>query len=228
MFKNRNQQSYAFVKLKDTNYKEWSRHMILALKKTELWRIVLDVKQTFTLNLNIIDSIEKKLKEDVIADYHMLDEKTIDKIDKMYINNVQIKFFSIKSEDDWNSHNLWKHLEKRYSSTKWSFKWAAFNNLKMLIYKSSIANLKSKILNVLAELKSQNLIIEQIVILKVLNILKSSFFIYLIVLMKSVRKENKFSFLTSLFQNLADEENRQRAEKVINFIKKEVEINRNN
>jgi hypothetical protein len=98
----------------------------------------------------------------------------------------------------------------------------------MLTYESSIADLESKILDVLAELKSQNLIIEQIVILKVLNILKSSFFIYLIVLMKSVRKENKFSFLTSLFQNLANEENRQRAESVVNFIKKGAEINRNN
>jgi hypothetical protein len=98
----------------------------------------------------------------------------------------------------------------------------------MLSYESSIADLESKILNVLAELKSQNLIIEQIVIFKVLNILKSSFFIYLIVLMKSARKENKFLSLISLFQNLADEKNRQRAEKMINFIKKEAEINRNN
>jgi hypothetical protein len=43
---------------------------------------------------------KKKLKEDVIANYHMLDEKTVDKIDKMCINNVQMKFFSVKSEDD--------------------------------------------------------------------------------------------------------------------------------
>ncbi len=141
---------------------------------------------------------------------------------------MQMKFFSVKSKNDWNSRDLWKHLKKRYSSTRWSFKWAAFNNLKMLIYESSIIDLKSKILNVLAELKSQNLIIEQIVIFKVLNILKSSFFIYLIVLMKSARKENKFSILISLFQNLANEENRQRAERMINFIKKEAEINRNN
>jgi hypothetical protein len=97
----------------------------------------------------------------------------------------------------------------------------------MLTYKSSIVDLESKTLDVLAELKSQNLIIEQIVTLKVLNILKSSFFIYLIVLMKFVRKENKFSFLISLFQNLADEENRQRAESVINLIKRD-EIKRNN
>jgi hypothetical protein len=98
----------------------------------------------------------------------------------------------------------------------------------MLFYESSIADLESKILNILIELKSQNLIIEQIVILKILNILKSSFVIYLTVLMKSARKEDKFFFLISLFQNLVDEKNRQRAEKMINFIKKEAEINRNN
>ncbi len=98
----------------------------------------------------------------------------------------------------------------------------------MLTYESSIADLESKTLDVQTELKSQNLIIEQIVTLKVLNILKSSFFIYLIVLMKSVRKENKFSFLISLFHNLADEENHQRAENVINLTRqKEAEINRN-
>jgi hypothetical protein len=147
----------------------------------------------------------------------------------MCINNVQMKFFSVKFKDDWNSRDLWKHLKKRYSSTKWSFKWIAFDSLEMLTYESFITDLKSKTLNILIELKSQNLIVEQIVTLKVLNVLKSSFFIYLIVLMKSVRKENKFSFLISLFQNLANEENRQRTENVINLIKqKEAEINRNN
>jgi hypothetical protein len=48
----------------------------------------------------MIDSIEKKLKKDIIADYHMLHEKTIDKIEKICINNVQMKFFSVRSEDD--------------------------------------------------------------------------------------------------------------------------------
>ncbi len=173
----------------------------------------------------MIDSIEKKLKKDLIADYHMLDEKTVDKIDKMCINNVQMKFFSLKAK--WTFRDLWKHLKKRYSSTRWSFKWAAFNNVKMLTYESFIADLESKILNVLVELKSQNLIIEQIVIFKVLNILKSSFFIYLIVLMKFARKKDKFFTLISLFQNLVDEKNRQRAENVINLIKRD-EIKKNN
>jgi hypothetical protein len=157
----------------------------------------------------------------------MLDEKAVEKIDKMCINNVQIKFFSLKAK--WTFCDLWKHFNKQYSLIEWSFKWAAFNNLKMFTYESFIANLKSKTLNVLAELKNQNLIIEQIVIFKVLNILKSSFFIYLIVLIKSTCKKNKFSFLINLFQNLANKENRQRAESVIYLIKqKKAEINRNN
>ncbi len=45
--------------------------------------------------------------------------------------------------------------------------------------------------------------------------------------MKFARKENKFFFLISLFQNLVDEKNRQRAENVINLIKRD-EIKRNN
>jgi hypothetical protein len=51
-----------------------------------------------TLNSQMIDSIEKKLKEDVITNYHMLDEKTVDKIEKMCTNNVQKKFFSLKAK----------------------------------------------------------------------------------------------------------------------------------
>jgi hypothetical protein len=97
----------------------------------------------------------------------------------------------------------------------------------MLFYESSIANLESKTLNILTELKNQNLTIEQIVTLKILNILKFSFVIYLMILMKFARKEDKFFTLISLFQNLVDEKNRQRAESVINLIKRS-EIKRNN
>jgi hypothetical protein len=201
--------------------------MILALKKTELCRIVSDIKRILTLNSKMIDSIEIDLKQILITNHHMLNEKTVNKIDKMCINNVQMKFFSLKAK--WTSRDLWELLKKRYSLTRWSFKCVAFNNLRMLTYKSFIIDLKSKTLNILIQLKSQNLIIEQIVTLKVLNVLKSSFFIYLIVLMKSVHKKNKFFTLISLFQNLADEKNRQRVVNVINLTRqKEAEINRNN
>ncbi len=89
--------------------------------------------------------------------------------------------------------------------------------MKTLTYNSFIANLKSKTSNILIKLKSQNLIIEQLVILKMLNILKSSFFIYLIVFIKSTQKEDKMSNLINLFQNLVYEENRQKIETLVNF-----------
>ncbi len=102
-----------------------------------------------------------------------------------------MKFFSIWN--DWTTYEFWIHLKKRYSTKWWSSKWATYNKLEILIYKSFITDVKSKTLNILIELKSQNLIIDQIVTLKVFNILKLSFFTYLIVLIKSARKKNKFS-----------------------------------
>jgi hypothetical protein len=51
-----------------------------------------------TLNSKMIDSNAIELKENVISDYHSLNEKTVDKIDKMCTNNVQMKFFSLKAK----------------------------------------------------------------------------------------------------------------------------------
>jgi hypothetical protein len=148
----------------------------------------------------------------------MLDEKAVGKIGKMCTNHVQMEFFSIKN--DWTAYELWVHLKKRYSSKGWSSKWATYNKLETLTYETSIADLKSKILDILVELKSQDLTIEQVVTLKVLNVLESSFSTYLTVLMESARKEDKFSDLTEVFQNLVDEENRQRAESSVNLVRK--------
>jgi hypothetical protein len=46
----------------------------------------------------MIDSTEIELKEDVISNHYMRDEKTVDKIGKMCTNNVQMEFFSLKAE----------------------------------------------------------------------------------------------------------------------------------
>ncbi len=199
---------------------------MLVLKEAELWRLVFDIKSLSVLNEKMIDSNKIELKKKQIVEYHMLNKKIVEKIDKMCTNHVQMMFFSIKT--DWTTYELWVHLKKRYSSKRWSSKWVTYNKLETLTYELSIADLKSKTLNILAELKSQNLTIEQIVILKVLNVLKSSFFIYLIVLMKSTRKENKFSNMTDLFQNLIDEENRQKADTTVNLTRQKEAGNESN
>ncbi len=63
MSKDRDQQPYAFAKLKGTNYREWSRHMTLALKEAELWRIVSGIKKISTLDPKVTDPIEIELKQ---------------------------------------------------------------------------------------------------------------------------------------------------------------------
>ncbi len=111
---------YAFVKLKDINYREWSRHMMLVLKEAELWRLVFDIKILSVLNENMIDLNKIELKQKQIAEYHMLNKKIVEKIGKICINHVQIKFFSIKN--NWTTYELWDHLKRRYSSIEWSSK----------------------------------------------------------------------------------------------------------
>ncbi len=117
--KNRDQVSYAFAKLKGTNYREWARHMMLALKEAELWRLVSGIKSFPSLK-GVIDSDKIELKKEQQAEYHMLDEKIVGKIGKMCTNHVQMEFFSIKN--DWTAYELWVHLKKRYSSKGWSSK----------------------------------------------------------------------------------------------------------
>jgi hypothetical protein len=96
--KDRDQASYAFAKLKGTNYREWARHMMLALKEAELWRLVSGIKSLPVLDEKMTDPDKIELKKEQIAEYHMLDEKVVGKIGKMCTNHVQMEFFSIKND----------------------------------------------------------------------------------------------------------------------------------
>ncbi len=58
-----------------------------------------DIKLLSVLNEKMItnpNKIEQKKKQ--IAEYYMLNEKIVEKIDKMCTNHVQMKFFSIKND----------------------------------------------------------------------------------------------------------------------------------
>ncbi len=46
----------------------------------------------------VIDLNKIELKKKQIAEYYILSEKIVEKIDKMCTNHVQIKFFSIKND----------------------------------------------------------------------------------------------------------------------------------
>jgi hypothetical protein len=97
--KDRDQAPYAFAKLKGTNYREWARHMMLALKEAELWRLVSGTKPLPVLDEKVTTDPDKiELKKEQIAEYYMLNEKAVGKIGKMCTNHVQTKFFSIKND----------------------------------------------------------------------------------------------------------------------------------
>ncbi len=72
--------------------------MMLVLKEAELWRLMSDIKPLPVLNEKVTDSNKIELKKKQIAEYHMLDEKIVEKIDKMCTNHVQMEFFSIKND----------------------------------------------------------------------------------------------------------------------------------
>jgi hypothetical protein len=80
----------------------------------------------------------------------------------------------------------------------------------------SVDKLQSKVLDILTDIKEQKITIDQAITLKVLNILKKTFPIYMTILMKSARKTEEIPDLNTLFRNLTDEEARQR-ESVINL-----------
>ncbi|MCJ1266468.1 hypothetical protein MMC22_006353 [Lobaria immixta] len=60
----------------------------------------------------------------------------------------------------------------------------------------------------MAEITDISLTVEQIIILKLLKILGSTFITYLTILNKQVRREDKFLGLDGLLKNLEDEEAR--------------------
>jgi hypothetical protein len=58
-----------------------------------------DIKFLPVLNEKMITNPNKiELKKKQIVEYYMLDEKIVEKIDKMCTNHVQMKFFSIKND----------------------------------------------------------------------------------------------------------------------------------
>ena len=69
---------------------------------------------------------------------------------------------------------------------------------------------QAKISDIEAEIRDQEIIIDQIITIKMLNNLGRSFGTYLIILNESARNEEKFLARSTLFKNLADEEFRMR------------------
>lgn len=221
---------YTFPKLLGSaNYKKWSRDMAFALQEAELWSYVTGARKMprelpYPANKSqggaILGETEEQLEKRDQRDLERLEfeekqRRVVGKIGKMCMDDVQQEFLSMKDlakGDTWNPKDLWEHLKARYTLKNWSAKWATFNRLDEIDYQKckSIEEYGSLVRDIKAEINDISLSVEQVVVLKLLNGLGSSFSTYLTILNEQARRDDKFPSLDGLLKNLEDEESRMR------------------
>ncbi len=93
------------------------------------------------------------------------------------------------------------------------------NMLKQTIYSSNndTNNLGVKIVKILEEIKELDIIMEEMVTIKLMNGLGSLFEIYLIMLSRKAKDDNKLPDLQALLSNLEDEECRLKKTTKVNL-----------
>ncbi len=206
-----------FFKLKRSdNYKEWACEMMFALRQVELMRLVNNdriqplsyTKEQKKTILEKNEEVRIEKREEVIEKWNINNEKMMSKIEAMCIRAVQMKF---KSE--WNAKTTWESLRKQYTSHEWVFKWVLLNRLKETSYANSIdvSDFNRKMRFILKEIKNQEIIIEEYVMIKIINFMNSEFDTYVTVLNESVRKKKTLSELDELLQSLKKKENQMKS-----------------
>ena len=219
---------YTFPKLTGSaNYKKWSRDMAFALQEAELWSYVTGArKMPRELAVDAPEKeTEERLEKREARDLERLEfvekqRRVVGKIGKMCTDDVQQKFLSMKDLANgqlWDPKDLWTHLKERYTLKNWSAKWATFNRLEEIDYEKckSIEEYGSLVRDIKAEITDIPLTVEQIVTLKLLNGLGTSFSTYLTILNEQARREDKFPGLDVLLKNLEDEEARMRQDPTV-------------
>ena len=199
---------YTFAKLSGTeNYKEWAREMVFALKDSGLWgyvdgTIIRPAPPEAKTGETISAEVEKET-QDKIDLWTKDDARALGKMGRMCNKTVQLGF-----DSTWLSSKAWSELKTKYSSKGWSTKWDVLNRLEQTNYSSSkdINSLGVKIVKILEEIKELDINMEEMVTIKLMNGLDSSFETYLTMLSQKARDENKLPNLSSLLSNLEDEE----------------------
>ena len=98
-------------------------------------------------------------------------------------------------------------------------KWDVLNRLEKTNYSSSkdINNLGVKIVKILEEIKELDISMEEMVTIKLMNGLGSSFETYLTMLSQKARDDNKLPDLQALLSNLEDKERRMKQTTTVNL-----------
>ena len=118
---------------------------------------------------------------------------------------------SIDTEDK-TVKEVWSAILTRYKSHEWSKKWAMMNRFEELNYidEKSIETLTSKIIVIKSKWKDLKIIENELFVLKLLNILSSSFETYLIILNEEVKRNENLLNLNTLIIRLKQEEHRMK------------------
>ena len=211
---------YTFAKLSGAeNYKEWAREMIFALKDSGLWGYVdgtiikpapLEAKEKG----ETVTAEAKQETQDKIDLWTKDDARALGKMGRMCNKTVQLGF-----DATWLSSKAWSELKTKYSSKGWSTKWDVLNRLEQTNYSSSkdINNLGVKIVKILEEIKELDISMEEMVTIKLMNGLGSSFETYLTMLSQKARDDNKLPDLQALLSNLEDDERRMKQTTKVNL-----------
>ncbi|MCJ1467309.1 hypothetical protein MMC07_005933 [Pseudocyphellaria aurata] len=176
--------------------------MAFALQEAELWSHVTGARimprglAIPAPGKEIVEQLEKRIARDLERlEFEEKQRRVVGKMGKMCTDDVQQEFLSMKNLANgqrWDPKDLWTHLKQRYNVKNWSAKWAIFNRLEEINYEKckSIEEYGSLVRDLKAEITDISLTVEQIVVLKLLNGLGTSFSAYLIILNEQARRED--------------------------------------
>ena len=202
--------------------------MITAMKSVYLYDWIDGIKVLLVdVSLNIIKT-ENWIKTDIreyqreIENYNLKNIALKGKI-KTMCNEHVVQFIDTKNK---SVKKVWNVILTRYKLQKWSKKWTMMNRFEKLNYidEKSIESLASKIIVIKSKWKDLKITKDELFVLKLFNILSSSFETYLIIFNEEARKDENLLNLNTLITRLKQEEHRmQTQEKQINALHRHIE-----
>lgn len=213
---------FAFAKLAGAdNYKKWAREMRYSLESAGLWEhtlsseenpkpLAIELKDEELLSDVKLERQEKRA--DKIKAWNKSNSKCKEYLGRMCLGHIQQEFQAIKP--DWEAHDLWEWLKKRYTLQNTASKWVTIISVDELSYASckNMAEYRSKYYALKASISEQKITIEDALKIRMLNNLGPSFKTYLTVVNNRMRTDEKLEDDEVLFKAIEEEETRMKAE----------------
>lgn len=190
---------FAFAKLVGAdNYKKRAREMRYSLESAGLWDQTLSnvenpkpapigLKGEDLLNEAKLE--RQKKRTDKIKAWNKSNSKCKGYLGLMCLGHFQQKLQAIKS--DWEVHDLWQSLKRRYTLQNTASKWATIISVDELSYanRKNMAEYHSKYYPLKANISEQKIMIEDALKIQMLSNLGPSFKTYLTVVNDRMQKD---------------------------------------